>query len=124
MNEALVRGREEIFFGAEFDASAGTQKLPAEVVSNYVDTLAADAEALRGSFELYRAFPRVVRPRCNSAAFRCVPLSREHQMRPPPLAESLEFKKNQEATAEMSTGRSASHSIEARARARGSFRSE
>jgi pimeloyl-ACP methyl ester carboxylesterase len=57
---ALVRGREEIFFGAEFDASAGTKKLPAEVVSYYVDTLAADAEALRGSFELYRAFPTMI----------------------------------------------------------------
>jgi pimeloyl-ACP methyl ester carboxylesterase len=60
LNEALVRGREEIFFGAEFDASAGTKKLPAEVVSYYVDTLAADAEALRGSFELYRAFPTMI----------------------------------------------------------------
>ena len=60
VNEALVRGREEIFFGAEFDASAGTKKLPAEVVSYYVDTLAADAEALRGSFELYRAFPTMI----------------------------------------------------------------
>jgi hypothetical protein len=28
VNEALVKGREEIFFGAEFDASAGTNKLP------------------------------------------------------------------------------------------------
>ena len=60
VNEALVRGREEIFFGAEFDASAGTRKLPAEVVSYYVDNLAADAEALRGSFELYRAFPTMI----------------------------------------------------------------
>jgi len=29
-------------------------------VSYYVDTLAADAEALRGSFELYRAFPTMI----------------------------------------------------------------
>jgi pimeloyl-ACP methyl ester carboxylesterase len=60
VNEALVRGREEIFVGAEFDASAGTKKLPVEVVGYYVDTLAADAEALRGSFELYRAFPTMI----------------------------------------------------------------
>jgi len=60
VNEALVQGREEIFFGAEFDASAGTKKLPAEVVSYYVDNLAGDAEALRGSFELYRAFPTMI----------------------------------------------------------------
>jgi pimeloyl-ACP methyl ester carboxylesterase len=57
VNEALVRGREDIFFGAEFDASAGTNKLPPETVRYYIDLLAADPEALRGSFELYRAFP-------------------------------------------------------------------
>ncbi|HEV2236103.1 MAG TPA: alpha/beta hydrolase [Ktedonobacterales bacterium] len=55
INELLVRGREEIFFGAEFDASAGTHKLPAETVKYYIDTLARDPEALRGSFEFYRA---------------------------------------------------------------------
>ncbi len=60
VNEQLVRGREEIFFGAEFDASAGTHKLPEYAVSYYVDTLAADPEALRGSFELYRAFPTMI----------------------------------------------------------------
>ena len=57
VNEALVRGREDIFFGAEFAASAGTTKLPDEAVKYYVDTLAADPEALRGSFEFYRAIP-------------------------------------------------------------------
>ena len=60
VNEALVRGREEIFFGAELDASAGTKRLPDEVVSYYIDTLARDPEALRGSFELYRQFPAMI----------------------------------------------------------------
>ena len=55
VNEALVRGRENIFFGAEFDASAGTTKLPDEVVKYYVDVLASDPDALRGSFGFYRA---------------------------------------------------------------------
>jgi pimeloyl-ACP methyl ester carboxylesterase len=55
-NEKLVRGREDIFFGAEFSASAGTKKLPDEVVAYYVDGLASSAEALHGSFQLYRAF--------------------------------------------------------------------
>jgi hypothetical protein len=32
INERLVTGREDIFFGAEFDASAGTRKLPPDVV--------------------------------------------------------------------------------------------
>jgi len=57
VNEALVRGREDVFFGAEFAASAGTTKLPDETVRYYVDTLAADPEALRGSFGFYRAIP-------------------------------------------------------------------
>ena len=32
VNEALVSGREHVFFGAEFDSSAGTRKLPDEAV--------------------------------------------------------------------------------------------
>jgi pimeloyl-ACP methyl ester carboxylesterase len=57
VNEALVRGREEVFFGAEFDASAGTNKLPEDAVRYYVDLLASDPDALRGSFGFYRAIP-------------------------------------------------------------------
>jgi pimeloyl-ACP methyl ester carboxylesterase len=56
-NEQLVRGREDIFIGAEYAASAGTNKLPADAVSYYIDRLASDPEALHGSFQLYRAFP-------------------------------------------------------------------
>ena len=54
VNEDLVRGREDIFFGAEYAAWAGTP-LPEEVVKYYIDRIASDPEALRGSFELYRA---------------------------------------------------------------------
>src|SRR4249919_3142670 len=50
INEQLVTGREEIFFGAEFAASAGTNKLPGYALSYYIDTLAASPDALRGSF--------------------------------------------------------------------------
>ena len=57
VNEQLVTGREDIFFGAEFDASAGTKKLPDNAVRYYIDTLAADPDHLRGSFEFYRAIP-------------------------------------------------------------------
>jgi pimeloyl-ACP methyl ester carboxylesterase len=60
VNEQLVRGREAIFFGPEFDASAGTNKLPEDAVSYYIDRLAADPDALRGSFEIYRAFPTII----------------------------------------------------------------
>ena len=56
-NEQLVRGREDIFIGAEYAASAGTNKLPANAVGYYIDRLASDPEALHGSFQLYRAFP-------------------------------------------------------------------
>jgi pimeloyl-ACP methyl ester carboxylesterase len=55
VNEQLVSGREEIFFGAEFAASAGKNKLPDYAVGYYVDGL-SDPEALHGSFQLYRAF--------------------------------------------------------------------
>jgi pimeloyl-ACP methyl ester carboxylesterase len=57
VNEQLVTGREDIFFGAEFDASAGTNKLPAGAVRYYIDTLASSPEHLRGSFGFYRAIP-------------------------------------------------------------------
>jgi pimeloyl-ACP methyl ester carboxylesterase len=57
LNEQLVREREDIFFGAEFDASAGTNKLPDYAVQYYIGLLAADPDALRGSFGFYRAIP-------------------------------------------------------------------
>jgi pimeloyl-ACP methyl ester carboxylesterase len=57
VNEQLVRGREDIFFGAEFDASAGTNKLPEDAVRYYIDILRSDPDALRGSFGFYRAIP-------------------------------------------------------------------
>jgi pimeloyl-ACP methyl ester carboxylesterase len=56
INEQLVTGREDIFFGAEFDASAGTNKLPGYAVQYYIDTL-KDPGHLRGSFGFYRAIP-------------------------------------------------------------------
>lgn len=54
VNEQLVEGREDIFFGAEYVASAGTHKLPDDVVAYYVDRLRT-TEALHGTFQLYRA---------------------------------------------------------------------
>jgi pimeloyl-ACP methyl ester carboxylesterase len=60
INEQLVTGREDIFFGAEFDASAGTNKLPDHAVRHYIDTLAAGPDHLRGSFEFYRAIPTTI----------------------------------------------------------------
>jgi pimeloyl-ACP methyl ester carboxylesterase len=54
LNEQLVRGREDVYIGFEYAAWAGTP-LPPEVVRYYVDRVASDPEALRGSFEFYRA---------------------------------------------------------------------
>jgi len=51
VNEQLVTGREAIYFGAEYAASAGTNKLPDDTVGYYVDRLASNPEALRGSKE-------------------------------------------------------------------------
>jgi pimeloyl-ACP methyl ester carboxylesterase len=70
VNEALVRGREEIFFGSELAASAGSKKLPDETVRYYVDLLAADPEALRGSFALYREFPTIIAQNEHRKTFR------------------------------------------------------
>jgi pimeloyl-ACP methyl ester carboxylesterase len=60
VNEALVKGREDIFFGAEFDASAGTNKLPDDAVRYYIDLLASDPDALRGTFGFYRALTATI----------------------------------------------------------------
>src|SRR5262245_6395342 len=59
VNEALVRGREDIYFGAEYAQSAGTP-LPASVVKYYVEGLASSPDALRGSFGSYRAIDTTI----------------------------------------------------------------
>ena len=53
VNEQLVADREDIYFGFQFAKAA--RKLPGHVVRYYVDALAADPDALRGSFAAYRA---------------------------------------------------------------------
>lgn len=58
VNEALVRGREDIYFGAEYVGSAGTP-LPEEAVQYYVDRLKSP-DALRGSFGSYRAIDTTI----------------------------------------------------------------
>ena len=52
LNEQLVTGREDIFFGWEFDAAA--KKLAPEVIDYYVRAL-SNPESLRSSFGFYRA---------------------------------------------------------------------
>ena len=53
VNEQLIRGREDIYFGYELAIQAG-KKLPDDVVDYYV-RLVSHPEALRGSLGFYRA---------------------------------------------------------------------
>jgi pimeloyl-ACP methyl ester carboxylesterase len=54
LNEELVRGREHLYFGGQFESKAA-RRLPADVVRYYVDALAGDPAALHASFAFYRA---------------------------------------------------------------------
>jgi pimeloyl-ACP methyl ester carboxylesterase len=61
LNEALVRGRENIFFGWHFANKAWTPTaIPDYAVNFYVDALTRDGQALRCSFEVYRAIEHTV----------------------------------------------------------------
>jgi pimeloyl-ACP methyl ester carboxylesterase len=55
LNEQLVHGREDVFFGHIFDAEAA-MKLPRYAVAYYADGFASSPSALRGSFGFYRAW--------------------------------------------------------------------
>src|SRR3954470_15329742 len=57
LNEQLVSGREDVFFGWEFDAAA--KKLPDEVIDYYVGAL-SNPDSLRGSFGWYRALETTI----------------------------------------------------------------
>ena len=58
VNEQLVRGGEEVYFGFQFAKAAN--KLAGDTVSCYVDGLATDPDALRGSFAAYRALDATI----------------------------------------------------------------
>ncbi|GAA1619375.1 alpha/beta hydrolase [Kribbella sancticallisti] len=54
VNERLVKGREDIYFGNEFHVAAA-KPLPRYAVDYYIRMLRSDPHALRGSFGWYRA---------------------------------------------------------------------
>jgi pimeloyl-ACP methyl ester carboxylesterase len=54
VNEQLVTGREDLYFGWQF-ATKAAKELPGYAVRHYIDTLASDPDALHGSFAIYRA---------------------------------------------------------------------
>jgi len=59
VNDQLVTGREDIYFGWQF-ASKAARKLPEYAVRHYVSTLASGPEALHASFEIYRALDATI----------------------------------------------------------------
>src|SRR5215470_99140 len=58
VNEQLVQGREDVYFGFQFAKAA--RKLPDDAIRHYVDPLAADPDALRGNFAAYRALDATI----------------------------------------------------------------
>jgi pimeloyl-ACP methyl ester carboxylesterase len=57
VNDQLVAGREDVYFGFQFAKAA--RKLPDYAVRHYVDTL-SDPDALHGSFAAYRALDATI----------------------------------------------------------------
>ena len=59
VNDELVTGREEVYFGWQF-ATKAAKPLPDYAVQHYIDTLAADPDALHASFAIYRALDATI----------------------------------------------------------------
>src|SRR5271170_248506 len=59
VNDQLVAGREEVYFGWQF-ATKAARPLPEYAVRHYIDTLAASPEALHASFAIYRALDATI----------------------------------------------------------------
>jgi pimeloyl-ACP methyl ester carboxylesterase len=59
VNDQLVTGREEVYFGWQFAAKAA-RPLPEYAVRHYVGTLAASPAALHASFAIYRALDATI----------------------------------------------------------------
>jgi len=61
VNERLVEGREEIYFGHQFATKAGSpEAVPTYARGFYIDQLKHDREALRASFDYYRAIDQSI----------------------------------------------------------------
>jgi pimeloyl-ACP methyl ester carboxylesterase len=59
VNDQLVTGREEVYFGWQF-ATKAARPLPSYAVRHYIDTLTADPAALHASFAIYRALDATI----------------------------------------------------------------
>lgn len=61
VNEDLVRGREDIYIGHQFDTKAGSpDAVPDYAREFYIESVRRDPEALRSSFEYYRAIDECI----------------------------------------------------------------
>jgi pimeloyl-ACP methyl ester carboxylesterase len=61
INEQLVQGREEIYFGYQFATKGGSpDALPAYAREFYIELLKRDPTALRASFDYYRALDQSI----------------------------------------------------------------
>jgi pimeloyl-ACP methyl ester carboxylesterase len=69
VNERLVKGREDIFFGNEFAVWAA-RPLPDDAVRYYIRILRSDRHALRGSFGWYRALDATIEQEAQRATRR------------------------------------------------------
>ena len=58
VNDQLVHGREDVYFGLQF--AKAVNKLPEYAVRHYIDALAADPDALHGSFAAYRSLDATI----------------------------------------------------------------
>jgi pimeloyl-ACP methyl ester carboxylesterase len=59
VNDQLVTGREDVYFGWQF-ATKAARPLPSYAVRHYIGTLAADPGALHASFAIYRALDATI----------------------------------------------------------------
>jgi len=59
VNDQLVTGREDVYFGWQF-ATKAARPLPEYAVRHYINTLATDPAALHASFAIYRALDATI----------------------------------------------------------------
>lgn len=61
INEEMVRGREEVYIGHQFDTKSGSpESVPQYARDAYIEPLKRDREALRSSFEYYRVIDELI----------------------------------------------------------------
>jgi len=61
INEQLVSGREELYFGHQFATKAGApEAVPRYAIDFYIEQLKRDPQALRASFDYYRAIDQSI----------------------------------------------------------------